>query len=182
MGNSSRREAVPEHGWSKPCPFQEYPGWPDSRCSSNHAHRMLLSRFNDRQLLKGAVLLYLSSKFLPSSILQLCGHKVDQFSCLANGKSIIFWGVIFPPDRSAEQSLMVTRSHGRVAKGVIHPRIAGGITVSQQPVVRPVLLEGQAAAAFRWQIIQCHTDAGGGHSVSRHPDTGWAHLPSFYSE
>lgn len=44
---------------------------------------------------------------------------------------------------------MVTRSHGKVAKGGTHPWVAGGITVSQQPVVRPVLLKSQAAAAFR---------------------------------
>lgn len=43
MDYSTRKEVVPECGWSKPCPFQEYTGCPDSCFSSNHAHRMQLS-------------------------------------------------------------------------------------------------------------------------------------------
>lgn len=97
MANSSRKEVAPERGWSKPCPFQEYPGRPDSRCSSNHAHRMLLSRFNDRQLLKGAVPHFQVSAFLdPAAVwsqggsIQLSGQwKIHYFlRCYFSTRSI----------------------------------------------------------------------------------------------
>lgn len=66
-------------------------------------------------------------------------------------------------------------------EGNTHPWVAGKIAFSQQSAASSSQPKGQAtAAAFRWQITQRHTDAGRGHSVSWHPDTGWAHLPSSF--
>lgn len=147
----------------KTTPSQEYAAQPALHCSWSRMQRMQMSWFNDGWLQKGVILLSLASRFLPAPILQLCGHKVDQFSSLANGKLIIPWSVIFPPDWPADWSQTGTRSSVRVVRGV------------------PVQWL-QAGPPFRSNLpsTQCHTGAGSGCYAPLHPDMGCAHLHISY--
>lgn len=68
-----------QHVAAQTLPFQQDLAQHFALLAKSHAQDAT-ELFNDRWLLKGVLLLSLTCRLLLASILQLCGHKVDQFS------------------------------------------------------------------------------------------------------
>lgn len=130
-----------QHVAAQTLPFQQDLAQRFALLAKSHA-RDATELFNDRWLLKGVLLLSLTRRLLLASILQLCGHKVDQFSS-GQWKTHYFLKCNFSSGLASW-----LESDGYQVQQRTRSRVAGRIIFLQQPAVRSVKVKRRDAIGW----------------------------------